>query len=191
MLPAVIFICLPPFTNGTQTTLCELLKARAWEGFEWLELKQPATNPKTSQQALKIRKPGKGTFLSKKKFLLAGFGIFRSKEDPGSFKNPKTSQKELFCRRKSSFLLVFSLKSLEKNIRTLLLCCFSFASSCNICFTLCELLKSRAWEGFEWLELKQPATNPKTSQQALKIRKPGKRNFSVGEKVPFGWFWNI
>ena len=57
--------------------------------------------------------------------------------------------------------------------------------------TPCELLKARAWEGFEWFELKQPATNPKTSQQALKIRKPGKRNFSVGEKVPFGWFWNI
>ena len=54
--------------------------------------------------------------------------------------------------------------------------------------TLCELLKARAWEGFEWFELKQPATNPKTSQQALKIRKPVKRNFSVGEKVPFGWF---
>ena len=153
---------------------------------------------------------------------------------PTSFKNPKTRQKELFCRRKSSFWLVleyleakktqealkirkpvkrnfsvrekssfwlvFSLKSLEKNIRTLLLCCFSFASSCSICLppfmngmqtTLCELLKARAWEGFEWFELKQPATNPKTSQQALKIRKPGKRNFSVGEKVPFGWFWNI
>ena len=128
---------------------------------------------------------------------MAGFGIFRSKEDPGSFKNPKTSQKELFCRRKSSFWLVFSLKSLEKNIRTLLLCCFSFASSCSICLppimngmqtTLCELLKARAWEGFEWFELKQPATNTKTSQQALKPRKPVKRNFSVGEKVPFGWF---
>ena len=147
--------------------------------------------PQTSQQALKLRKPGKGTFLSKKKFLLAGFGIFRSKEDAGSFKNPKTSQKELFCRRKSSFWLVFSLKSLEKNIRTLLLCCFSFASSCSICLppfmngtqtTLCELLKARAWEGFEWFESKQPATNTKTSQQALKPRKPVKRNFSVGEK---------
>ena len=86
---------------------------------------QPASFKKSENQS-------KGTFLSENKFLLAGFGIFRSKEDPGSFKNPKTSQKELFRRRKSSFWLVFSLKSLEKNIRTLLLCCFSFASSCNI-----------------------------------------------------------
>ena len=59
---------------------------------------------------------------------------------PASFKNPKTRQKELFCRRKSSFWLVL-----------------------------------------EYLEAKK-------TQGALKIRKPVKRNFSVGEKVPFGWF---
>ena len=94
--------------NGMQTTLCELLKARAWEGFEWFELKQPATNPKTSQQALKIRKPGKRNFFCRrKKFLLAGFGIFRSKEDPASFKKSENQSKGTFLSEKKFLLAGF------------------------------------------------------------------------------------